>query len=160
VLLVFVLGIGAMLALLYFSATYSIEMPVSRLSQEDAIRIAEADLKGRLSDYGGITGIVVNNTVGYVPFDEFVSKNLELPLVHVHPDGSLVRMNAGGDRDMGRCDNGLYAYCGYLEPYNFDYKGRLVYGVEVKIDGGMTLYMYIIDAASGKIVDSTFIRSE
>lgn len=139
------------------------ELHQSRISQEDAIRIAEVDLKVRLDDFHGITKIIVNNTSDYVPFDEFEEKNLELPLVWVNSNDTLLRVTQDGHENMGQCDSGLTAYCGYLPPFDFSYRGKLVYGVEVVAsyneDYGVP-FLYIIDAVTGDIVDSTFLRDE
>lgn len=171
-MLVFVLGLGAMFTLLYFSAIMPANslIPMSpRISQEEAIRIVEIDFQSRQSDYDRINGIIVNNTSGYVRIEEFREKNLQLPLVYVHPNGTLIRVNGGGHEHMGEC-MGRYAYCGYLEPYNFDYKGRLVYGVEVLLwnqenppeaeSGRGFPFSYMADARTGEIVDSDFLRTE
>ena len=171
--LVFFLGLGMMFTLLYFSMTYSNE-PLNRttakLSQGDAIRIVENDFRSKQSDYDRINGIIVNNTSGYVRIEDFRGRNLTLPLVYVHPNGTLLRMNYDGYEDMGGCNTGLFAYCGYLEPFNFDYKGGLVYGVEVLLwntdnppeaeFGRGVPFLYVIDANNGEIVDSTFLRDE
>lgn len=140
------------------------------LSQYEAIQIVENDFKSRQSDYDRINGIIVNNTSGYVRIEEFREKNLQLPLVYVHPNSTLIRINGGGQEHMGECNSGLFAYCGYLEPYNFDYKGRLVYGIEVLLwnqdnppeaeSGRGFPFLYIVDARTGEIVDSTFFREE
>lgn len=162
-----------MFILLYFSITYSPQhvIPmVAKLNQDEAIRIVENDFRNRQSDYDRITGIMVNNTSGYVRIEEFHQKNLKLPLVYVHPNSTLIHITDDGYKNMGRCNTGLSAYCAYLEPYNFDYEGRLVYGVEVLLgnqdnppeaESGRGLpFLYIVDAMNGEIVDSTFIREE
>jgi plastocyanin len=143
---------------------------LARLSQYDAIQIVEKDFKSRQSDYDRINGIIVNATSGYVKVEEFWFKNLELPLVYTHHNGTLFRITGNAYEDMGECDSGLVAYCGYLAPYNFDYKGRLVYGVEVLLSNEENLpeadyarghpFLFIVDANSGEIVDSTFLRVE
>ncbi|MCI0562537.1 MAG: hypothetical protein MN733_28970 [Nitrososphaera sp.] len=161
-LLIFILVVGMMVALLYLSTTYSTEITFTtepRLTQDDAIRIADADLSSRLDDYDGIKGIIDNEMARYVPFEEFNRENLGLPLIYVHPNGSLIHITANGYRNMGYCSSGLFAYCGYLPPYSFDTTGKLVYAVEVKTDVDVILFMYIIDAMDGKIVDSTFLRT-
>jgi hypothetical protein len=172
-MLVFALGLGAMFTLLYFSAIMPANSPVQmfpRITQDDAIGIVDNDFKSRQGDHDRINGIIVNNTSGYVRIEEFREKNLQLPLVYVHPDGTLIRINSGGHENMGACNSGLIAYCAYLEPYNFDYKGRLVYGVEVLLwyednvpDVHYAIgepFLYIVDARTGEIVDSTFLRTE
>ena len=141
---------------------------LTKLSQYDAIQIVEKDFKIRQSDYDGINGIVVNATSGYVRIEEFWFKTLELPLVYTHPNGTLFRITGNGYENMGECNSGLIAYCGYLPPYNFDYKGRLLYGIEVLLSSEENLpdvdyargfpFLYIVDANSGEIVDSTFLR--
>lgn len=160
--LVYVLGLGTMLALLYFSTTYSHEtaIPTPRITQDEAIRIADADLKQRLSDYKGIVSIIDTGWSRYVPVDEFRTKNLRLPLVYIPPNGSLIFIEDSGYENRGVCDTGLFAYCGWFAKYNFDYGSRLVYGVEVKIDSDEGLAMYMLDATTGKIVDSTYMRHE
>jgi hypothetical protein len=154
---------GALFSLLYFSTAYprSTEVPTPRITQDDAIRIADTDMKQKLSDYKGITGIIDTSWSRYVPIDEFEQNNLELPLVYVHPNGSLILVSETGYEIRGLCEgNSRFAYCGYLPDYSFDYGSRLVYGVEVTIDSDEALAMYMIDATSGKIVDSTFLRHE
>ncbi len=171
--LVFLFGLGMMFTLLYFAMTYSkapLNLATPKLSQEDAIRIVESDFKSKQSDYDRINGIIVNNTSGYVRIEEFRERNLTLPLVYVHPNGTLLRITNDGYGNLGQCDMGLSAYCAYLPPFNFDYKGRLVYGVEVLLwnidnppeaeSGRGFPFLYIIDANNGEIVDSTFLRDE
>jgi hypothetical protein len=138
-----------------------------RISQYDAIRIVESDFKARQIGYDRITGIIVNESSGYVPFKDFEEKNLLLPLVYVHPNGTLFHIAASDYENLGQCDGGLHAYCGFLEPYDFDYNGRLVYGVEVLLwdrdtgdDARGFPFLYIVDAVNGEIVDSTFLRDE
>lgn len=150
-----------MLILLYFS-TYPSEImvPSSKISQADAIRIADADLAGRLDDYNGIRGIIDTSWSRYVPMDEFRGSNLKLPLVYVHPNDTLFMITDDGYQNRGVCNSGIYAYCGYLPHFSFNYGSRLVYGVEVLIESDEALAMYIIDASNGEIVDSTFLRRE
>lgn len=146
------------------------ELNRPRITQYDAIRIVESDFKARQSDYDRITGIIVNNTSGYVRIEEFRERNLTLPLVYVAPNGDLIRITDDGYENTGACNLGLHAYCGYLEPYNFDYRGRLVYGIEVFLSdtdnppeaefGRGFPFLYIVDANNGEIVDSTFLRDE
>lgn len=90
-----------------------------------------------------------------------------MPLVYVHPNGTLIQLTRNASENIGYCNSGLFAYCGYLEPYYFDFKGRLVYGVEVLLwhgdVGGEARgepFMYVVDAVDGNIVDSTFLRTE
>ena len=159
--------------LLYLATLFSVDLlppSTANLSQDEAIRIVENDFKNRQSEYDRITGIVVNNTSGYIRIEEFRERNLTLPLVYVHPNGTLLRITLDGYEDMGGCNTGLFAYCGYLEPFNFDYKGRLVYGVEVLLSsidnppeaesGRGNPFLYIVEANTGEIVDSTFLRDE
>ena len=139
-----------------------------RLSSYEAIQMVEKDFKSRQSDYDRINGIVANATSGYVRVEEFWFKNLPLPLVYAHPNGTLFHITDNGYENMGGCNSGLIAYCSYLPPYNFDYKGRLVYGVEVLLSNEENLpsvdyargfpFLYIVDANNGEIVDSTFLR--
>ena len=139
-----------------------------RITQDKAIKIAEDDLKKHVGsdNYKGIILIIVNRTSGYVPFDKFHSQNLTIPLVYVHHNGSLTdidRNNKGNTKNLGQCNDGLTAYCSFLPPFNFDYRGRLVYGVEVVAsydDINGIPFLYILDANSGEIVDSTFLRDE
>lgn len=61
----------------------------------------------------------------------------------------------------GICTEYRFAYCGYLPLYNFDYGSRLVYGVELLIDSDEeALISYMVDAVTGRIVDSTFLRND
>lgn len=172
-IIVFISGLSVMFILLYISTTYSVSpmIPTSaKLSQDEAIRIVENDFRSRQSEYDRINGIIVNNTSGYVKIEEFREMNLTMPLVYVDPNGNLIRITEDGYENIGGCNSGLFAYCGYLEPYNFDYKGRLVYGVEVllwNMDNPPEAesargfpFMYIVDANNGEIVDSTFLRDE
>lgn len=170
--IVIILGLSVMFILLYFATLYSVSplIPTSaKLSQDEAMRIVENDFRSRQTEYDRINGIIVNNTSGYVKIEEFRERNLALPLVYVNPNSSLIRITEDGYENIGRC-SGLHAYCGYLEPYNFDYKGRLVYGVEVLLwnmdnppeaeSGRGFPFLYIVDANNGEIVDSTFLRGE
>lgn len=170
---VFISALSVIFILLYFSTTYSgsSAIPTSaKLSQDEAIGIVEEDFRSRQSEYDRINGIIVNSTSGYVKIEEFREQNLKLPLVYVDPDGSLIRVTNTGFENFGACNDVLVAYCAYLPPYNFDYKGRLVYGVEVllwdrgnppEVESGRGFpFLYMVDANNGEIVDSTFLRSE
>lgn len=170
-MLVFFLGLASMFILLYFPATMQVDLTFPRrLSQDDVISIIENDFKSRQNDYDRINGIIVNNTSGYVRIEEFEEKNLKLPLVYIHPNGTHFHVTDMGYENIGECNGGLIAYCGYMPPYNFDYKGKLVYGVEVLLFNEDNLpdvdyargfpFLYIVDANTGEIVDSTFLREE
>jgi hypothetical protein len=138
----------------------NIVIPTARISQQQAIEIVEKDLARNLDDYNGITGIIDRNGSRYVPIQEFLFYNLELPLVYVHPNNSLLYVAETGYENRGTCNSGLLAYCGYFSKYNFDYGSRLVYGLEMQIDSNEeVLVMYMVDATTGRIVDSTFLRS-
>jgi len=161
-ILIFVLVMGVMFMMLYFAMSYSNEgpIPTARITHDDAIRIADHDLKLRLSDYRGIVAIIDPSKSRYVPVDEFRKNGMQLPLVYVSPNGTLMLVTDSGYENWGYCDSGLYAYCGWYAKYYFDYGSRLVYGVEVKIESEEGLSMYMVDATNGRIVDSTFLRSE
>lgn len=160
--MVFVSGMATMFVLLYFSLAYTVEpsIPTPRITQEQALQIADADLKQRLSDYKGIVGIIDTSWERYIPVAEFEENHLDLPLVYVHPNGSLILVTDTTYENKGTCDSGLFAYCGWYDKYNFDYGSRLIYGAEIQIDSDEALVMYMIDATNGKIVDSTFLRSD
>lgn len=159
---------------MYVAIVHTPEMTIleeSRISQERAIEIADNDLRKHFGDeYHGIIRIIVNSTSGYVPIDEFKSKNMTLPIVYVSPSGQLILLNRDihhSDLDQenlgGYCVDPLYAYCGFLPHFNFDYRGRVVYGVEVAAsydDRHGFPYLYIVDAVNGEIVDSTFLRDK
>jgi hypothetical protein len=165
-LIIFILVIGIMFLFLYVSVTYSagLVIPTAALSQDDAIRIVEDDFRGRQTEYDRITAIIAHKVDRYVPIKEFRDHNLKLPLVYVHPNGSLLDTTENGYENLGQCDSGRTAYCGFLDPYFFDYRGRLVYGVEVFLGNEQFLegrgfpFLYIVDAKSGEIVDSSFLR--
>ncbi|HKU49716.1 MAG TPA: hypothetical protein VJP79_07180 [Nitrososphaera sp.] len=163
-IVVFVLGMAMMFTLLYFSITYSHEtntIPIARITQDESILIADSDLKQRLPEYKGIVGIVDPSWSRYVPLAEFEQKRLDVPLIYVPPNGTLLMVTEAGYEKRGACDTSLLAYCGWMEDkYNFDYGSRLVYGVELQIDSQEALAMYMIDATNGRIVDSTFLRSD
>jgi hypothetical protein len=134
-----------------------------RISQEQAIEIADNDLRKHLDGYHGITHVIVNNTSGYVPFDEFKSKNMALPVVYVSPEGELILLAPTGYDNLGYCTDALYSYCGFMPHFNFVYEGKLVYGVEVAASYGEAHgvpFFHMVDAVNGEIVDSTFLRSE
>ncbi|GEM_PF-3556655 len=169
---IFVLVVGIMLAFLYLSVAYSVGViiPTADLSQDDAILIVENDFRSRQNEYDRITGIIAHKADRYVPIEEFKDHNMKLPLVYVHPNGTLFDATANGYENVGQCNSGRTAYCGFLDPYFFDYRGRLVYGVEVLLwdgdnppeaeSGRGIPFLYIVDADSGKIVDSSFLRAE
>lgn len=171
--IVFISGLSVMFILLYISTTYSVSQMIptsAKLSQDEVIRIVENDFRSRQREYDRINGIIVNDTSGYVKIEEFRARNLTLPLRYVDFSGNQFRITEDGYENIGRCDSGFSAYCGYLEPFNFDYKGRLVYGVEVLLwnmdnppeaeSGRGFPFLYIVDANTGEIVDSTFLRDE
>jgi hypothetical protein len=155
-----------------FSFTFkplSTKIATPSISQEQAIKIVDNDLRQRLVDYRSIERIIVNNTSGYVSIEEFRSKNMILPLVYVSPSGQLVLLNSGinetapGQKNLGFCTSPLDAYCGFLPHFNFDYRGKVVYGIEVIAsydDAYGVPFLYIVDGVDGDIVDSTFLRDE
>jgi hypothetical protein len=159
-------------SLLYVSTVYSPQIDIlnrARIPQEQAIQIADNDLRNHLDDYHGILKIIVNSTSGYVPIDEIKTKNMTLPIVYVSPSGQLILFNRGIDHsvldqeNLGYCNEPLSAYCGFLPHFNFDYRGKVVYGVEVIAsydDAYGVPFLYIVDAVNGDIVDSTFLRDE
>lgn len=157
-----------MFVLLYVSTTYSsvdAVVPAAKITQEQAMGIADADLRQRLSDYNGIVGILDRSWTRYVPLAEFEQNHMNMPLVYVLPNATLLMVteeekDGGGFENKGYCNSGLFAYCGWYDKYKFDYGNRLVYGVKVQIDSQEALAMYMIDATDGKIVDSTFLRSD
>lgn len=167
-LVILVLVIGIMFGFLYLSMTFSVGfvIPTAELSQDDAIRIAEDDFRSRQSDYDRITAIIAHKADRYVPIKEFRDSNLKLPLVYVHPNGTLIDITSNGRENLGQCSSGLTAYCGFLDPYFFDYRGRLVYGVEVHLWNSDVIgargipFLYVVDATGGEIVDSSFLRAE
>lgn len=145
------------------------------LSTADAMRTIQDDLDKWNRDYGPdydvtyrVTDIAINRTtvaqqtLGYVSFEEFNDTNMKLPLVYIHPNGTVLLASENGYENMGECGAGLSTYCGYLWPFNFDYQGRLVYGAEVLASNGSTKepLFYVVDAVNGQIVDSTFLRMQ
>jgi hypothetical protein len=168
-IIIFILVIGVMFALLYVSMTYSVAfvLPTAALSQDDAISTVENDFRSRQTEYDRITAIIAPDEADrYVPINEFRDRDLKLPLVYVHPNGTLFDITETGYKNGVQCSSGLTAYCGFLDPYFFDYRVRLVYGVEVlswnsDVIGARGFpFLYIVDATSGKIVDSSFLRHE
>ncbi len=79
-----------------------ITIPTARISQAQAIQVVENDLKSRFKD-AGIGRIVYNDR--YIPFSEFQAKNKELPLVYVHPNGTLIPLINGTHTFRGACNN-------------------------------------------------------
>lgn len=140
----------------------SITIPTARISQAQAIQIVENDLKNRFSDFNGIRSIVYNDT--YIPFSEFLAKNKELPLVYVHPNGTLIPIINGTHTFRGACLVAYGTYCAFLPPFSLDYKSRLMYGLDISYERSSmnrgTPDFYAVDAVSGDIVDSSFLRSE
>jgi hypothetical protein len=137
-----------------------------KIPQEMAIQTAQDDLRNRDGGYR-IIGISANASLtdlNYVSLDEFYARNLTVPLVYIHPNQSLIQALGNGQyHKIGQCTTGLVSYCGYLIPFELNYKEHLVYSVEVMTtqgnDGQVGLF-YLIDAMNGKIVDSNFVRSE
>lgn len=161
---VFILVMGTMFSLLYLtiiSPQAIAILSVPRLTQYEAIGIADSDLKHILPSYKGIVGTIDIDYTRYVPIEEFHRDNLKVPLVFVHPNGSMIFISEKGYENRGMCDSTFYAYCGYLPHFSFDYGSRLVYGVELQVDSaGQPIQMYMVDAMIGKIVDSTFLRDQ
>lgn len=167
-LFVFILVIGVMFVFLYLSMTHSVGfvIPTAALSQDDAIRIVEDDFRSRQNEYDRITAIIAHKADRYVPIKEFRDRDLKLPLVYVHTNGTPFDITENGYENLGQCNSGLTAYCGFLDPYFFDYRVRLVYGVEILlwheeiVEARGFPFLYIVDAANGEIVDSSFLRDE
>lgn len=129
-----------------------------KITQKQAISIVEDDLRKRNPDFHEITGIEYNRE-GYIPFQEFLSKNLDLPLMYIHPSGTILFVVNNTQPEMGYyCDFAQYPYCGFLPPFNLDSKGRLVYGIDLVWNGGIDIYA--VDAHTGEIVDSSQLREE
>jgi hypothetical protein len=151
-----------MFLLVCVSIAYSPEesIPTARITQDEALRIADSDLAQRLPDYNGIVGIMDPSWSRYFPVAEFDEKQLELPVIYVHPNGTLLLVTDSGYEKRGECNSGLPAYCGWYDKYDFDYGSRLVYAVELQVESQHPLAMYMVDATNGRIVDSSFLRSD
>ena len=89
---------ATMFTLLYFSMAYSHEstLPTANITQEEALQIADADLKQRLPDYKGIVGILDPSWSRYVPVAEFEEHQLDVPLIYVHPNATLLMITDHG----------------------------------------------------------------
>ena len=138
-----------------------------RVSQNTAIQAVERDLSGRKEEYK-IEQIATNaagpgDKLHYVSLEEFRDQSLRLPLVYIHPNQTLIEVLGDNQyRKMGVCTTALVTYCGYLPPLNIDYKGHLVYGIEIMVlpkNGDSVGLFYLVDAINGRILDSPFIRS-
>lgn len=130
-----------------------------KLSQDEALRRVEDDLKSRYpGEFERITHLVYNRH-SYMPIEEFEQRQAQLPLIYIHPSGTLVFVN-GTNVEMGYyCESGVYTFCGFAEPFNLDSEGRLVYGIELAWNPGIP-DSYAVDAITGEIVDSGSLRTE
>ena len=142
-----------------------LEIPSPKISQTDAIKIIENDLKNRESNSTKILKIVdiIGDRDRYVPFSEFQTNNGIVPLVFVSKNDTLLTINNASLRINYLCNMGTIAYCGYMPPFNLDYKNRLVYGFDIVYgdnDANTEPSFYAVDAVSGDIVDSGFLRNE
>lgn len=141
------------------------EIPLPKISQKDAVKIIENDLKNRVSNTTKILKIVdvIGDQDKYVPFLEFQTNNKIIPLVFVSNNDTLLTINNASLRINYLCNMGTIAYCGYMPPFNLDYKSHLVYGFDIVYgdnDSNMEPSFYAVDAVSGDIVDSGFLRNE
>lgn len=146
-------------------STILLKIPLPKISQTEAIKTVENDLKNHVKNSTKILRIVddVGDQQKYIPFSEFQTNNKILPLVFVSTNGTLLTINNASLRINGWCNMGTYTYCGYMQPFNLDYKSRLVYGLDIIYgdnDADMQPAFYAVDAVSGEIVDSSFLRSE
>ena len=141
------------------------EIPLPKISQKDAIKIIENDLKNHVSNTTKILKIVdvIGDQDKYIPFSEFQTNNKIVPLVFVSNNDTLLTINNASLRINYLCNMGTIAYCGYMPPFNLDYKSHLVYGFDIVYgnnDSNMEPSFYAVDAVSGDIVDSGFLRNE
>jgi len=141
-----------------------LEIPSPQISQTEAIKTVENDLKSHVKNSTKIFGIV--NSIGgqqkYVLFSEFQNNNKTLPLVFISTNDTLLTINNSSLRVNGWCNMGNYAYCGYLQPFNLDYQSRLVYGFDILYGDDETNIepgFYAVDAINGEITDSPFLRN-
>jgi len=130
-----------------------------RLTQEQALERVEHDLRARHpAEFEKITHLVYNQH-SYMPIEEFVRRGAELPLIYIHPSGTLVFVN-GTNIEMGYyCDSGTYTFCGFAEPFCLNSKNRLVYGIELAWNPGIP-DSYVVDSITGEIVDSGSLRAD
>jgi hypothetical protein len=178
-LLVSGIGIGtaASMILYFYAIQSSPDSPATpRISSSDAIHIAENDIDRwnsvdgkkygvnyRITDIAVNPPRVLNETLDYIPIEEFRQEGGKLPLVYVSSNNrTVLRIYENGtSENIGQCNTALSTYCGYLPPFKLDYQGRLVYGVHIqglsKDDLKEPLF-FLVDAKNGQIVDSTFAR--
>lgn len=133
-----------------------------RISQEEALKIVEDDLRRHYSDFKQIGGIVMESMT-YIPMSEFYSKEMKLPLIYIHPNATLIKIKGGERTVLYKCEQGVYPYCGFLSPFNLNSKGRLIYGLDiywVSHSNDKIPDIYAVDAITGEVVDSSFLRSE
>lgn len=127
------------------------------VSQDQAFRIVEQDLRERNPQEFEKILLIEYNRERYVPAEEFHRNNMQLPLIYIHPAGTLVFVNGTDIAPGYYCDSGLYPYCGFAPPFNLNSKGRLIYGVDIVWNSGAP-DIFAVDAVTGEIVDSTSLR--
>ncbi|HKU50521.1 MAG TPA: hypothetical protein VJP79_11260 [Nitrososphaera sp.] len=144
----------------------------ARISQDDAISIVEANLKDWNNHEGVVYGINytiadiaidVPKTLGghttYISISEFEKQEVKLPLVYLSDNGTLILVENGRDTIIRQCINGLDYYCGYLWPFEIDYRESMFYSVQIlALAKDKEQLFFWVDANSGEIVDSTFVR--
>lgn len=127
-----------------------------KITQQQALSIVEDDLRKRDPDFEEIAMILYKDRM--IAIDEFLSKKLDIPLMYIHPSGTIILVNGTQAEMRYYCDSARYTYCGFLPPFNFDSKGRMVYGIDVLWKTGSAIYA--VDAHTGKIVESSYLRVE
>jgi len=140
-------------------------IPQARITQTQAIEIAEDDLKNRVNSSTKILAVdwYSEGKERYVPFPEFQDKNGTLPLVYVHENGTVSQINDAIPKIGGQCNQAASAYCGFMQPFGLGYKSRLVWGLDILYgtsNADKQASFYAVDAVSGDIVDSFFLRSD
>lgn len=138
-----------------------------QISQKQAISIAEKDLQiHSFSDnrtQNSIAAITPSLLDEYRPVSEFLSGELQLPLEYYHQGGTFYEVNSTSHMVIGKWRNdqpagGFHQYNGKFGPYLELGKGRLYWILDC-VDARGSPCLYNVDAMTGEILDSTYIRS-
>lgn len=138
-----------------------------RIEQNQAIRITEKDLQMHSSSgnqtRSTIAAITPALADSYRPASEFLSGDLQLPLEYYHSDNTFYEVNSTSHTIIGKWRNdqpagGFHQYNGKFGPYLELGKGRLYWILDC-VDSQGTPCLYSIDAMTGEILDSPYIRS-
>ncbi len=158
-----VLGLGSGIALLILFSLLSFPTQTDlepRIAQDQAIKIVESEIKQnswffRVSP--GTTFYVRDFEEAIsIPESQFIEEKRNLPVVLIHPDGSLTNLIGKVANGLGQCkEEPGVGWCEFLTALRSAHgtRGNLAYLLVLEWDDHTEIFA--IDAIDGKLLDST-----